>query len=126
MVSQTKVPAPLSAVRPPAPVDAAELAHALLPFGQSRMLPRAAYTDEAVFDWERRHFFADFSCLGLSTALPAPGDQRAEPAGDGSVLLARGDDGALRAFANTCRHRGHELLPCDGQGGGQASQKSII
>jgi glycine betaine catabolism A len=122
MVSQTRVPAPLSAVRPPAPVDAAELAHALLPFGQSRMLPRAAYTDEAVFDWERRHFFADFSCLGLSTDLPSPGDQRAEPAGDGSVLLVRGDDGTLRAFANTCRHRGHELLPC----GGQASQKSII
>ncbi len=124
MVSQTKVPLPT--VRPAAPVDAGELADALLPFGQSRMLPRAAYTGEAVFDWERRHFFGDFSCLGLSTDLPSPGDQRAEPAGDGSVLLVRGDDGALRAFANTCRHRGHELLPCDGQGGGQASQKSII
>jgi len=28
------------------------------------------------------------------------------------VLLVRGEDGTLHAFANTCRHRGHELLPC--------------
>ncbi|HEY1622812.1 MAG TPA: aromatic ring-hydroxylating dioxygenase subunit alpha [Streptosporangiaceae bacterium] len=127
MVSQTKAQAPMAAVRaqvvrPPAPVDASELAEALLPFGESRMLPRAAYTEEAVFDWERRHFFSEFMCLGLSAELPSPGDQRAEPAGEGSVLLVRGDDGVLHAFANTCRHRGHELLPC----GGQATQKSII
>jgi Rieske 2Fe-2S family protein len=43
-------------------------------------------------------------------------------AGDGSVLLVRGDDGTIRAFANTCRHRGHELLPC----GAQTRQRSII
>ena len=38
------------------------------------------------------------------------------------MLLTRDDDGAVHAFANTCRHRGHELLPC----GGSASQPSII
>jgi glycine betaine catabolism A len=110
-------------------VDAGELADALLPFGQSRMLPPAAYTEEAVLSWERRHFFGDLMCVGLAAELPSPGDQRApgdqrsEPAGDGSgVLLVRGEDGRVRAFANTCRHRGHELLP----GGGRASQKSII
>ena len=31
-------------------------------------------------------------------------------AGDQIMLLARGTDGRVRAFANTCRHRGHELL----------------
>jgi glycine betaine catabolism A len=116
MISQSSI------ARPPAPVDAGELADALLPFGESRMLPRAAYTDDAVLDWERRHFFGDFMCLGLSAELPAPGDQRAEAAGQGSVLLVRDEDGMLRGFANTCRHRGHELLPC----GGQASQSSVI
>jgi glycine betaine catabolism A len=126
MVSQTRMeapaPTPVLPVRPPAPVDADELAKALLPFGESRMLPRTAYVDQAVLDWERRHLFGDFVCLGLSTDLPNPGDQRAEPAGEGSVLLVRGEDGKLRAFANTCRHRGHELLPC----GEQTAQKSII
>jgi Rieske 2Fe-2S family protein len=106
----------------PAPLDAAALERALLPFGQSTMLPREAYTDEAVLRWENRHFLAELMCVGLSAELPDPGDQRAAAAGEGSVLLVRGDDGAVRAFANTCRHRGHELLPC----GGQTRQGAII
>ena len=28
------------------------------------------------------------------------------------MLLIRGQDNVLRAFANVCSHRGHELLPC--------------
>ncbi|HEY4703165.1 MAG TPA: SRPBCC family protein, partial [Streptosporangiaceae bacterium] len=97
----------------PAPLSAAGVADALRPFGQSRMLPPAAYVDPAVFAWEQRHFFAGgWLCVGRSDQLPRPGDQRAEDVGAGSVLLVRGEDGALRAFANTCRHRGHELLPC--------------
>ncbi|HEY2442665.1 MAG TPA: aromatic ring-hydroxylating dioxygenase subunit alpha [Streptosporangiaceae bacterium] len=107
---------------PPAPVAADALAESLRPFGESRMLPRAAYVDPAVFAWEQRHFFgAGWVCAGRSEELPEPGDQRAENVGDGSVLLVRGEDGALRAFANTCRHRGHELLPC-----GETSQRKVI
>jgi Rieske 2Fe-2S family protein len=108
---------------PPAPVDPAALAASLLPFGQSRMLPRSAYVDPAVFDWEQRHFFGDgWLCVGRSDQVPRPGDQRAEALGQGGVLLVRGEDSVLRAFANTCRHRGHELLPC----GAAARQKVII
>jgi len=108
MVSQS-----VNGAADPAPLSAAGVAAALRPFGESRMLPRAAYVDPAVFAWEKRHFFGGgWLCVGRSDQLPDPGDQRAEDAGEGSVLLVRGDDGALRAFANTCRHRGHELLPC--------------
>ena len=107
---------------PPAPLDAAAVQEALRPFGHSRMLPRAAYTDPAVFAWEQQHFFGGgWACVGYAAQTPAPGDMRAEPAGRGSVLLARGDDGVLRAFANFCRHRGHELLPC-----GAVTQQSVI
>jgi Rieske 2Fe-2S family protein len=106
----------------PAPVDRAELEEALRPFGESRMLPRAAYTDPAVFAWEQRHFFGGgWMCVARGEQLPGPGDQRAVAAGSGSVLLARGGDGTLRAFANTCRHRGHELLPC-----GEGAQHTAI
>ena len=77
------------------------------------MLPRAAYVDPAVFAWEQRNFFdGGWVCVGRSSQLPGAGDQRAEAVGEGGVLLVRGEDGELRAFANTCRHRGHELLPC--------------
>ena len=108
---------------PPAPLDPAALAESLRPFGQSRMLPRAAYTDPAVFEWEQQHFFGSgWLCVGRSDQVANPGDQRAEPAGVAGVLLTRDDDGVLHAFANTCRHRGHELLPC----GAAASQSVII
>jgi Rieske 2Fe-2S family protein len=97
----------------PAPVDPSALADSLRQFGESRMLPRAAYVDPVVFDWEQRHFFAGgWMCIGRSEDVATPGDQRAEAVGTASVLLVRGDDGVLRAFANTCRHRGHELLGC--------------
>jgi glycine betaine catabolism A len=108
---------------PPAPVNERELAESLKPFGQSLMLPRAAYTDPAVFAWENEHLFGGgWMCAGTSSQLPGRGDQRAEAVGDGSVLLVRGEDGAVRTFVNTCRHRGHELLPR----GGAASQQAII
>jgi Rieske 2Fe-2S family protein len=77
------------------------------------MLPRDAYTSEAVFEWEQRNFFeAGWICLGRSSIVADAGDQRAEALGRGSVLLMRAKDGTARAFANACRHRGHELLPC--------------
>ncbi|HET7173443.1 MAG TPA: aromatic ring-hydroxylating dioxygenase subunit alpha [Nocardioidaceae bacterium] len=105
------------------PLSPAELEPTLRPFGHSRMLPRAAYVDPAVFAWEQRHFFAGgWMCVGRSADVAEPGDQRAESAGNAGVLLVRGADGRLRAFANTCRHRGHELLAC----GESVNRRAII
>jgi len=121
-----------------APLDAAELDRALQPFGKSTMLPAAAYTSQAVLEWERRNFTAaTWACLGRAVDLRS-GDggrtltQRAVQVGDIPVLLtfagtsagADADSGAdltVRAFANTCRHRGHELLP----EGGTADRRAI-
>ena len=77
----------------PHPVE--ELEATLLPFGESRMLPRAAYVDEGVFGWEQRHFFdGQWMCVGRSEQLAEPGDQRAESLGTAGVLLTRGQDGS--------------------------------
>jgi glycine betaine catabolism A len=113
MVSQTSFP--------PAPLDPGAVAQSLRPFGDSRMLPRAAYVDPAVFAWEQRHMFGGWMCVGRSAQVASPGDMRAEGVGAGSVLLTRAEDGVLHAFANSCRHRGHELLPC-----GAATQQKVI
>ncbi|MBO0865049.1 MAG: aromatic ring-hydroxylating dioxygenase subunit alpha [Mycobacterium sp.] len=43
-----------------------------------------------------------------------PGDYFEYRCGPYSVLIVRGDDGALRAFQNVCRHRGNSL--CTGTG----------
>jgi Rieske 2Fe-2S family protein len=106
---------------PPAPVDPEGLAAALRPFGESRMLPPAAYTSAEVFAWERRNFFGGgWSCVTHASKLPEAGSQLAVETGAGGALLVRGEDGAIRAFANTCRHRGHELLPCGSATAGKA------
>jgi Rieske 2Fe-2S family protein len=97
-----------------APIDPAKLERVLRPFGESRLLPREAYVDPEVFAWEQQHFLRDrWMCVARSEQLPGSGDQRAVRIGADSALLVRGDDGVLRAFSNVCRHRGHELLPCD-------------
>jgi phenylpropionate dioxygenase-like ring-hydroxylating dioxygenase large terminal subunit len=85
----------------------------MAPFGQSRMLPREAYVDQAVFDWEQQHIFSGWTCVGHAADVAAVGAQKAVGTGANAVLLVRGDDDTVRAFANTCRHRGHELLACN-------------
>jgi Rieske 2Fe-2S family protein len=104
---------------PPAPLPADGVAAAMAPFGQSRMLPREAYTDAAVFDWEQRHIFSGWTCVGHASDLATVGAQKAVGTGANAVLLVRGED-KVRAFANTCRHRGHELLACNATGKGRA------
>jgi len=100
-----------SGSRPPLPDEA--IASALRPFGTSSLLPAAAYTDESVFAWETAHFFdGGWVCVGREEDLADRSSQRAVEVGSSSVLLSRARDGVVRAFANICRHRGHELLPC--------------
>ena len=44
--------------------------------------------------------------MGLSTRLAKPGDYVTEDVAGLPVLMTRGADGQVRAFANICRHRG--------------------
>jgi Rieske 2Fe-2S family protein len=95
------------------PFPAQDLEACLRPPG--RTLPAEAYTSSDVFAWETERFFqGSWFCLGRSSELARTGDRRAVRIGSEGVLLVRGSDGALRGFFNTCRHRGHELLPCGG------------
>lgn len=105
-----------------APVPADDLAASLAPFGQSRMLPREAYVDPEVFEWEQANIFSGWVCVGHASELTGVGAQRAVGSGPNAVLLVRGDDDEIRAFANTCRHRGHELLAC----GANAKRRTIV
>ncbi len=110
--------------------DLLERVREAVPEGGSavRMLPAAAYTSEDVLAWERRHLYAgSWTCLGrVDELLPRPADakpatQRAVRVGDVSTLLVR-DGERVRMFANTCRHRGHELV-ADGE---SSERRSIL
>ncbi|MFL6069713.1 MAG: aromatic ring-hydroxylating oxygenase subunit alpha [Actinomycetes bacterium] len=102
----------------PLPMTAAELRPSIE--GSGRMLPAAAYNSQQVLDWEFEHLLAGgWMCLGRADVFERPGDRRAFQVGTESILVVRGDDGILRGFFNTCRHRAHELLPVDGQASGK-------
>src|SRR6266508_755059 len=105
------------------PLDPAELGEALRELGQSRMLPRVAYTSGRVLAFELERLFAgSWVCVARAEDLPDPGDRLAVQVGDVGVLVVRDRDATLRAFANVCRHRGHELLPA----GASASARSVV
>jgi phenylpropionate dioxygenase-like ring-hydroxylating dioxygenase large terminal subunit len=56
---------------------------------------------------ERERLFRDHPIfMALGTRLAKPGDYLTEDLAGLPVLLTRGVDGAVRAFANICRHRG--------------------
>ncbi|HET7357892.1 MAG TPA: aromatic ring-hydroxylating dioxygenase subunit alpha [Nocardioidaceae bacterium] len=105
-----------------APLDADQLALSLAAFGTSRMLPKAAYLDPAVLEWERQHVFGGWVCLGRTEGIEQPRSLKAFDLGNTTVLVSRDEAGELHAFENACRHRGHELLPC----GASAQPRAVV
>lgn len=86
-----------------------------LPLG----LPNASYTapDHFAREMERVHR-RNWFLFGRADELPSPGDYRAVDTVGGPVIVLRDGEGRIRAFANTCRHRGSLLL--EGQGNRRA------
>jgi glycine betaine catabolism A len=101
-----------TAAWPPAPLPIDEVNRVTRSFGESSMLPAAAYTASEVLDWERRHLFAGtWYCVGrIEEVFPEGVTQHGRLIGSIPVLVTRDGD-RIAAFANTCGHRGHELLP---------------
>jgi Rieske 2Fe-2S family protein len=96
----------------PAPIDREAAMAMLAPFGKSRTLPAEAYTSQDLYEWEMERFFTgSWTCVGRVADLLAPGQIRALAVGSETVLVSHDRDGELRVFSNTCRHRGHEILP---------------
>lgn len=74
-------------------------------------LPGRDYHSQEVFDLEKeRIFLRGWYCVGREEQLPQAGDFLAVDVADEAVIVMRGTDGAARAFANVCRHRGTKLL----------------
>src|SRR5918911_3867299 len=79
-------------------------------------IPTSTYVDPERWALEMERIFRRVPLpLALSCELRAPGAYRALDAVGVPVLVVRGDDGVVRAFVNSCRHRG-SLVVGDGCG----------
>ncbi|MCC5885465.1 MAG: aromatic ring-hydroxylating dioxygenase subunit alpha, partial [Gammaproteobacteria bacterium] len=74
-------------------------------------IPAANYTDPERFELEKERIFKRVPLLlAASCELPEPGDYKAmEPVGV-PVFMTRDGEGNVRAFLNSCSHRGAQLL----------------
>ncbi len=75
-------------------------------------LPRSAYVSPQAFAADQRLWQREWVSAGRLADLP-PGTMRGITIGGAPVFLVRTADGVLRAFHNTCRHRGAEI--CTGE-----------
>ncbi len=74
-------------------------------------VPATHYLERERFDRELERVWKRMPLmLALSSELPRPGDFRSLVVADVPVLIARGGDGAVRAFVNSCAHRGAQVV----------------
>ena len=82
-----------------------------------QLLPRTCYFSPEWFEREHEELFSrswTFACVAQD--LPEPGDYKAVRVNRHAMIVTRAGDGSLRAFHNTCRHRGTQIYE-DGASG---------
>ena len=78
--------------------------------------PLSDFTCPDLLAEERRVFFRETPLfMGLSADLPENGSYWADSETGLSILMTRDENGEFHAFANSCRHRGAQVVP-DGRG----------
>ena len=91
-------------------VDAERVLSLLAERRRGFSLPQAFYVDDELFEADLEAVFGTdwiFACNGCE--IPKPGDYLTLEIGRNSVIVLRGRDGEVRAFHNTCRHRGSRI-----------------
>lgn len=82
---------------------------------RDRALPLDLFADEAVYELELRQIWQrDWVFATPADAVAEAGDHVPTTIGEQPVLIVRGDDLQVRAFANVCSHRGAPLVECSG------------
>ena len=94
------------------------VAHEVLGLLQSRRqgfsLPGPFYGDPDVYRLDlEKIFYKDWIFAGHGCEIAEPGQFFTLQIGDYPVLVVRGQDGDIRAFHNSCRHRGSRICTTD-------------
>ncbi|GHH34735.1 aromatic ring-hydroxylating oxygenase subunit alpha [Lentzea cavernae] len=73
-------------------------------------IDRTIFSDQEIFDLEMKNIFGRaWLFLCHDTQIPKRGDFFEAPMGSDNVLVVRQRDGSIRAFLNTCSHRGNAV-----------------
>jgi len=89
------------------PITLDELATIRREYRAASLLPKRAYHDPAIFDWERQHVLRrDWVMVAREEDVPEPGTYTLVDIDGENIIIVRGRDEVLRAFFNVCRHRG--------------------
>ncbi|MEA2622970.1 MAG: glycine betaine catabolism [Chloroflexota bacterium] len=92
------------------PFSADEVRAVRQPVDRASMLPKRAFHDRDVLDFELATWFGrDWVFAGREEDAAAPGEYFLANVAGESVVVIRGDDRQLRAFHNVCRHRGSRI-----------------
>ena len=77
------------------------------PTATAETMPPWCYTSQTFFEREReRIFLKTWNCIGHHTRVPNPGSYITFSFVGVPVVVVRGEDKKIRAFVNSCRHRG--------------------
>ena len=83
--------------------------------GKSATLPTACYADRDLFGYEVSSLFRQsWVSVGRADRCKSPGDFTTLNVGNVPIILPRNRSGNLKAFGNTCSHRGSQLLKDSG------------
>jgi PAH dioxygenase large subunit len=97
----------LSIERPPLDLDA-------LFDERGGHVARSIYTDPRIFELERERLFGRaWGFLAHESEVQHPGDYVERQLAGEPVVVIRGSDGVVRAFLNSCRHRGMRVCRAD-------------
>ena len=87
------------------------------PTGQARGLPGIAYTSEELLRLEHDKLFARvWVHAGFSHELSRPGDTTLATVAGKPLILVRSPGGEIKAFYNSCRHRGAQICKRNARG----------
>ena len=89
--------------------------------GGAHHMPGAVYSSNEIYREEReRIFLRSWLCVGRAEEIPGPGDYYASRVMEEPFVVVRNANHDIRAFSNSCRHRGVEVV----RGRGSAKQFS--
>jgi phenylpropionate dioxygenase-like ring-hydroxylating dioxygenase large terminal subunit len=73
-------------------------------------IPMFIYTDPRVYELELERLFGrTWLFVAHESEVPEPGSFVVREMGEESVIVGRGEDGRVRVFLNSCRHRGMRI-----------------